>query len=554
MYIILTGILFCLNLLLFPYLLFPQSSFPKKYRAQLTDKNYSPYSINNPSDFLSQRAIDRRSRQGIAIKENDMPVSPAYLDSFNVINIKVMNKSKWFNAITVLINDSNDLNKLMSLSFVKNFQTVSKMKRELPSDYIDSNNNQQLRLKENDTDYGASFNQISMLKGEMLHQSGYKGEGMLIAILDAGFYKVDSLAPFDSIRINNQILDTYDFVDGHKSVFEDNTHGMSVLSTIGGNLTGQLIGTAPKANFILLRSENAGSELIIEEDNWVAAIEYADSSGADVVNSSLGYSTFDDTLMNHSYQDMDGNTTRVTIAADIAAGKGMLIVNSAGNEGSSTWKHITAPSDGDSVLAVGAVDENSNYASFSSTGPSSDGRIKPNVAAQGLAAALSNSNGEITTGSGTSFSSPITAGLATCLWQANPTKTNMQIIAAIEKSAHQFNTPDEYLGYGIPNFELANNILKDKITSGYPDDKIIDLSPVPFHENLVLKFYSKNSQTITIKLHDITGKIVFQGEVKMDANSYNEINIYAFQAIGRGVYLFNVVSKQGNETKKIVKG
>lgn len=541
------------SVFILPAFLFSQSPYPKKYWIQFKDKNNNPFTISNPADYLSSRAINRRSKQSIVIRENDLPITPAYIDSIISTGVKILNKSKWFNAVTVLINDSLQMNQILSLTFVKDYQAVSIIKKKLPDDYVVSGVSIDKTGIISDFEYGQSYNQISMLKGDSLHSRGYDGKNILIAVLDAGFYRVDSIAVFDSLRKNNQIILTYDFVEGNNSVYEDHTHGMNVLSVMGANSSGEIIGTAPKADYLLLRSENANSELLIEEDNWAAAIEFADSMGADVVNSSLGYSTFDDTSMNHTYADMDGNTIRVTIAADIAASKGILVVNSAGNEGSVQWKYIIAPADGDSVLAVGAADFQGNYVNFSSLGPSSDGRIKPNVAAQGLNTTITDASGNITTGSGTSFAAPVIAGLASCLWQANPDKTNMDIIKAIEKSASQYYNPDEKLGYGIPNFKIADDILKGKIINPYESDFLIGLYPVPVYNDLVIAFYSRNSSKLGVSIYDVLGRQLYVDEFNLETNAENKIIIERVKSFDIGVYFIYISSNQISILKKIIK-
>jgi len=337
---------------------------PSKFRIQFTDKDNSPYTISNPSAFLSQEAIDRRNDQGISIKLNDLPVNPVYIDSVKSAGVTLLNRSKWFNSITIDTTGTNDslvLDKIQSFSFVVEVESVGKWKSstiwgELGWDKWEMEKSSTIPIASSliTSDYGQSFNQISMVGGEILHEQGYKGQGMTIAVLDAGFYKVDALGAFDSLWANNQILGTWDFVDGEAEVFENGPHGMWVLSVMAANLPGQLVGTAPEANYWLLRTEAPG-ENIIEEDNWVAAAEFADSAGADIFNTSLGYTTFDDPGQNHTYADMDGNTTRITIGADIAASKGILVVNAAGNQGGTGWKYIAAPADGDSVLAVAVL-------------------------------------------------------------------------------------------------------------------------------------------------------------------------------------------------------
>lgn len=536
---------------------------PGKYWIQFSDKKNSPYSISHPQAFLSQRAIDRRIKQSILINQQDLPVNPSYIDSILNTGAPVINTSKWFNAITIQTDDIEVLNAARSLPFVrevkavKNLKTAKKEELAQPTEKFGwlafsekaacPDANQQA------LNYGLSFNQINMIVGDYLHDKGYKGEGMVIAVLDAGFYNVDTLPAFDSLWANNQILGTRDFVTGDATVFEDHPHGMNVLSIMGGYLEGQLIGTAPKASYWLLRSEDAAAEYITEEDNWVAAAEFADSVGADIINSSLGYTTFNDPSQNHTYTDMDGNTTIVTIGADYAASKGILVVNSAGNSGSSPWNYIGAPADGDSVLAVGAVDDNTAYASFSSKGPSYDGRVKPNVAAQGKATIVASTAGGIQSGSGTSFSSPVMAGMAACLWQAHPSHNNMQIFNAIQQSAHQYSDPDTLLGYGIPNFALASLISSGIDVEKLAEEQMLNAYPNPFNNSIEFIYFSPAKQDITIEIFDVAGRKVYDDIKSLRKNDYCLLKLDGLHTFRQGIYILSVSSTSGRFTQKLIK-
>ena len=319
------------------------------------------------------------------------------------------------------------------------------------------------RLLADALNYGASHGQVHLHQGEFLHNHNFKGEGMQLAVLDAGFFRYQNLPTFDSIRINNQILNVYDFVANEVSVNEDDSHGMNCLSTIAANLPGTFVGTAPKAIFCLYRTEDVASETRIEEHNLAAGYERADSIGVDVCSVSLGYTTFDIPSQNYTYADMNGNTTMSAIASDIAAKKGMLPVIAAGNEGTSPWRFISTPADADSVMTVGAVDTLGNVGNFSSYGPSSNGRVKPNVAATGVRAIVASpSTGLPVLSNGTSFAAPNIAGLTTCLWQAFPEYNNMAILDAMQRAANKFTTPNDRVGYGIPDMKKAFVILLKK--------------------------------------------------------------------------------------------
>lgn len=442
-----------------------------KFLVEFTDKTGTPYSIYNPSGFLSERAIERRLRYSIPVMNSDIPVNPAYIDSLKMPGVTVIYTSRWLNSAVISTSDSMNADRSEQFPFVKSVKYIGRD--------ITSGNGKRKALNDKFgttvLDYGLAATQIKIHHGDDYHSEGYLGQDMVIAILDAGFYNVDSLRAFDSLRINGQILGTKNFVKPGNNVYLEHTHGMSVLSIMGGNLPGELIGTAPAASYWLLRTEDPESEQRIEEINWIAAAEFADSVGADIINSSLGYSEFDDTLQNYSYEDMDGNSTFVTRGADMAASRGILVVVSAGNSGNKPWVHITAPADGDSVLAVGAVDQSGVYAPFSSQGPSFDGRTKPDVVAVGMGTFVQSANGAVIPGAGTSFSAPVMSGLSACLWQKFRSLSNYEIIKALQQSSSLNPYPDNFIGWGIPNIPLAGYV----ITGNEPILQTEDISIIP---------------------------------------------------------------------------
>jgi subtilisin family serine protease len=461
------------------------------YWVQFSDKTGTPFLIDHPEQFLSQRAIDRRIRQHIEIDESDLPVSPVYLDSLRSLGFNVLHSSKWLNGATIFIPDTIPSNKLADQAFISSFQFTKPASK-----------NKSVRIKFNETenqediplsDYGNASNQLVQLNGQYLHNLGYRGKGIQVAVLDAGFYHADQIAAFDILRNTNRILDIRDFVNPQDNFYEQYYHGMSVLSCMGGNLPGQFIGTAPDASYHLFRTEDVNSEYLIEEDNWVAGAELADSLGADIINSSLGYSEFDDSLMNHTYADLDGKTTRVTRGANMAFQKGILVFSSAGNEGGNSWRRIVSPSDGENVIGVAAVDNLGDRAFFSSQGPAYGGVIKPNVAAQGLSTYLVTSKEVFGYASGTSFSSPVLAGMAACLMQANPWTNVKQIKTAIEQSASQYISPDSLLGYGIPDFEKADKYLKINNVKLLKTESSFAVSPNPFYSELYIRNQNPSS-------------------------------------------------------------
>ncbi len=524
---------------------------PDRYRVSFTDKLHSYYTVENPAEFLSQKALERRQRQGIPVVYNDLPVSQIYIDSLKSAGASVIHTSKWLNAATIGVSDSLALNKIAGFSFVKKNEALQiPLKKgflitKMPSGTKES-------FSPSTIEYGASWLQTAVHNGQYLHQHGYTGKGITIAVLDAGFSGVDQLPVFANLRENSRILGTRSFVTPGESVFGQSTHGMSVLSVIGGFLPGEITGSAPDASFWLIRSENTFSEYLIEEDNWIAAAEFADSAGADIINTSLGYSEFDNILQNHDYADMDGNTTRISKAADIAASKGMLVVVSAGNEGNSAWKYITAPGDADSVLTVGAVDPYMDVAYFSSRGPSSDNQVKPEVMAIGKGIYIARPDETIRPGNGTSYSAPLITGLAACLWQANREASAMEIREAICKSADRFNQPDDDYGYGIPDFNLANVLLQMKQVDS-PVDKAVTVFPNPFNSLLYVVFRYGTNQPVDISLYDISGKEMMHSLYpKVNGRNYVKLED-EFSGLPRGAYIIRIRSGELSENGKLFK-
>lgn len=440
-------------------------SYPK-YVVVFKDKNNSPYKLNRPKAYLSQRAIHRRKKYDIAIDSSDLPVNPSYISLVLAQGqVTFLSASKWLNQVLIYTTSTATVNAIKNLPFVLAVNPVGpastsfKSEKNKFNEKIEKLNSASLK-KENITtnhyDYGSSYNQIHIHNGEILHNKGFTGKGMIISIIDAGFYHYKTTKAFDSARAHNQFLGEKDFVDFDNSVNEDYDHGELCLSTIASNVPGVMVGTAPDASFWLLRSENVNSEYPIEEHNWAVAAEFADSAGTDLISSSLGYMQFDDPQFDHTYNDFYKNTTMISRAATFAAKKGIIVTNSAGNEGSNSWKYILFPADDDSVCSVAATDVNGNIAGFSSYGY--PGKIKPNIASVGSGTILYASYG-LTSGSGTSFSNPNINGLIACLWQAFPEFNNMTILQAVYRSSDRFKTPDNRYGYGIPNMQKAYNLL-----------------------------------------------------------------------------------------------
>jgi serine protease AprX len=525
-------------------------TYPNRYWIQFTDKDNNPYSLDRPEEFLSEGAIQRRVKQNISLSINDLPITPAYVDSLKALGVPVYNMSKWFNAITTNNISPELLEKIYDFPFVvkPSGQESQQIKRGIK-------NNTAVVISELDsweTFYGYPESQIKIHNGHFLHQQGFTGRGIQIAIIDAGFLGVDVVPGFLHLWDEGRILGIRDFVDRNSNIYRENVHGMHVLSIIAGYMPYQFVGTAPDASFWLLRSEDVDSEFLIEEDNWISAAEFADSAGADIISVSLGYSIFDDSTQNHTYEDMDGNSTRISIAADIAASKGMLVVSSAGNQGNKPWKYITAPADADSVLAIGAVDTLGNIASFSSVGPSFDGGIKPNVCAIGQGTYILRQNGLIGSGGGTSLSAPVISGLAACLWQANPEATNMEIFSVIQESSSRFTNPDTIYGYGIPDFNLADIIYKTRNNNISEEFYSLNIFPNPFNESINIIFYSSFEKNVTVTIHDATGRIIKEEKHYVN-DSYNELVIDDLSDLSSGLYFLTIKSENSFVTSKLIK-
>lgn len=423
--------------------------------VEFTDKNETPYSIFRPQEFLSAKALERREIQGIEIDESDLPINPQYISKVLEMGVNLHAKSKWLNAIAIHTTDKDLLEKIAKLPFVKSVKALGKFRKPGVEEY--KGDRPKVNLAKHETSYyGQGENQVTMLGGDVLHSFGYTGKDVHVAIFDGGFSNVYRMPVFDSILKNNRLLGTHDFVEGDDFVYESSSHGTDVLSCMGAKTPYLLVGTSPDASFYLFKTEDVQGEFRIEEFNWVAGMEYSDSIGVEVVNSSLGYTGFNDTTMSYKYYQLDGKTAICSRGAEIGASKGIIIVNSAGNEGDGKWHYIGTPADSRGVLSIAAVRADGVRANFSSWGPTPDGRIKPDVAAQGRNAVVaSKTQYEVTKTNGTSFSSPIMAGMVASLKQAFPNKTSEEIKQAIRMSGHISTAPDSSLGYGIPNFFFA---------------------------------------------------------------------------------------------------
>ena len=513
------------------------------------DKPKAALFMANPLTMLSQRALDRRARQSILIDEQDVPIDETYLNEIkNIEEITILAKSKWLNAVhiqgtTAVINDV-----FSNFSFIKRVEYANTNLSDLQQKTtVTLTNNHQQKFQGTTTDfnYGETTNQVEMLQVDFLHREGFTGEGMQIAIIDAGFPNVNTLAPFARLRAHNQILGGYNFADRNTDFYTRNSHGTHVLSTIGGYIENEFVGTAPDAKFYLFISEISETETVLEETLWIEAAERADSLGVDLINTSLEYTTFDNSDHNHSYADMDGETTIISRGAEIGASRGIIMVNAAGNSGTRSWKYLGAPSDAPAVFSVGAVTASRNIASFSSFGPTSDNRIKPDVLAQGEATSILNyATGNVTTSNGTSFSSPIMAGAMACFWQAFPTKKSSEIMDLIRESADRFTNPTAQEGYGIPNFERAySSVLSVEKT---PKELFISIAPNPANNSFKIQSDLCNDEECQLQIYTLLGVRVVDKTIV----SSEDIDI---SSLKKGIYLIKISNQNQHKNSKLIK-
>lgn len=521
--------------------------------VQFKDKKNSPFSVFKAQEFLSPRALERRQRYGLMIDETDLPVNPLYINTILKQGFELHSQSKWLNGIAIKRPKAIEpLSSLLALEFVqaveaigysRNVQTATDSMG--PRDYRKS-------YKQKKSFYGNGKNQIQMLNGHYIHQMGYTGKGMHIAILDGGFSDMRRCPVFDSLWANEQILGTHDFVEGDDFVFESSSHGRNVASCMASKLPGVLVGTAPDASYYLFKTEDVKGELRIEEYNWVAAIEEADRLGVDLVNSSLGYYDFDDDQMDYSYQDLDGQTSAISLAAKMAANKGMLLVSSAGNEGSGTWKKITVPADVDNIMTVGAVSRDGYHARFSSYGIGDKSYIKPNLMARGVLAVVGAVKSyESSYSNGTSFSAPILAGMTASFWQAFPDLSNAEIIQTLENYADNYNRPDTAYGYGIPDFYASSKALNTAIIE---INNSIHFYRVPVAAGQAPFFVFKNKveKPLKLNLETAQGTQLWTNTAATANEAYQKLHIVQipiWNDLSAGVYFLNI--RMDGRDKKI---
>ena len=422
-----------------------------KYRVSLKDKVGTAYSVDKPQEFLSERALERRNRQQLSVDETDLPVSQVYVDELKGMGAKLVTSSRWNNTVVLEVSDTLLMDEVAKKSFVKGVKKVWTQPDSIPLRNKKRGKEVTNDVKESGHYYGKAFRQINIHGGDSLHAAGFTGKGMHVAVIDAGFYNADKIKFFKKM----DLLGTRDFVNPNSDIYAENSHGMKVLSCMAANIKDAFVGTAPEASYWLLRSEDQDTEQPIEEDYWAAAIEFADSVGVDVVNTSLGYYEFDEGYGGYRYRDLDGHYSLMSHSASVAADKGIVVVCSAGNSGRSAWKKVTPPGDSENVITVGALTKELKNAEFSSIGDTSDGRVKPDVMAIGVNSVVSGNDGTVSKANGTSFASPTMCGVVACFWQACPWLTAKEVIKAVQQAGDRVDYPDNIYGYGVPNLWKA---------------------------------------------------------------------------------------------------
>jgi len=512
------------------------------YRIYLSDKGGANQEIIPVSELLSERAIERRYKNGIATDINDTRIHQPYIDSLQSMGLRVHCRSKWLNTVTVASTTQLDEQIIESIGFIDSILFVRP-----PLSTKTMRESVKLMIEEELTLAPPYYWQLQLSRGNFLHDMGMRGKSVLIAVLDGGYADADNIESLTMLINEGRVRYTYDFVLGNEYVFNYSSHGTAVLSILAADLPGSLTGSAPEASYLLLRTEDGFSEYLIEEDLWVAGAEFADSAGADIITSSLGYSRFDDSTMNYTYSHLDGNSTFVSRGAEMASGRGIIVVNSAGNARDDPWIYVTSPADSEGVIAAGAVDGYGKISEFSSAGPTSDGRIKPDIVALGVDVSYQTKPGVIKTGNGTSFACPIISGLTACLMQSVPDANIYDIKKALKLGADRYINPDTLYGFGLANFHNAFVFLNEQLMT---DEHLITFYPNPTSKSLLFRtndFINK----LDIKIYSVNGTLVYASQIFNISESI--IRVSGFEQLAAGTYIIWASAGQNSWWEKIVK-
>lgn len=503
------------------------------YIIYLKDKNGTTGTIASPAAYLSNKSIEKRQRYSIRIDSTDLPVSQSYLDQISAFGCEVVYTSKWLNAVHIKAT-SAQYTSVLTLPFVQSSSSAFR---------ISTKQNTQSLKSVSQTNYAAQYEDV--LGITQMHQSGIKGKDILIAITDAGFPGVDTLTPFKHLWNNNQILYVFDVASNNANVFDDHNHGTNVLSILAAQ-SNNYLGVAPEANYMLLRTEVAETESKLEEYNWVRAAEIADSCGADIISVSLGYTTFDNASENYTYSDMDGATSIIAQAANMAYDKGIMVVCSAGNNGLDPWKYIATPADAANVLTVGAVDYTNNKTGFSSVGPTADGRMKPNLCAPGVGIYSYNSDGNFQSSEGTSFSAPMISGFVAGMMQAFPNLSLDEIKSMLYQSCDAYSNPGNLKGFGVPSFPKA-----DIYAQIFSKKAPLILAPNPYQMGMLTLKLPEGNTSCFLNVLDNQGRILFEKSYYADQQLIHLEN--DFQNLNPGFYFVTIESNYGREIIKWIK-
>ncbi|MCK5137912.1 MAG: S8 family serine peptidase [Bacteroidales bacterium] len=516
------------------------------YWVYFTDKNGNGYEIDHPEAFLSQRSVNRRAWQELAIDRRDLPVTQAYVEELEVMGVEVKHISRWLNGIAMINADQQLFEQVLAKPFVDTVAWEPDMNDLYFPPAPNGNRFEPPLITPPGYDYGVATEQILMMDMDFLHDKGYTGKGVWIAVLDAGFRNVDSLPSFEAMINEGRLLGTRNFVNDIPIFRQNSIHGMYVLSTMGAEWNGNMIGTAPHASYFLCMTENPDQETRIEEVAWIEAAEYIDSLGFDVINTSLGYSDFDSTDFDYTYRDMDGKTTYISRAASLTAAKGIIACNSAGNSGDKSWFYITAPADADNTLAVGAVDSTNVIGNFSSRGPSFDARIKPDVVAMGVATCLQSVYGGLARGGGTSFASPLVAGSVASLWQAYPETPAKELIHMIRQSGDSNKNPDSTYGFGLPSFAKVYWSITGVPAQFIPGQ--MEIYPNPARQHIMIRLPEENmTGSYDLRFLDMSGRILHSQQVSIPGE------VYLPDVLMSGLYIVEVKTPRGVYHSRLIK-
>lgn len=510
-----------------------------RYIVFFKDKTSTPFAVNEPQKFLSLKSIERRNTQQIPIVEEDLPVNPAYVVGVKGLGVKTFFTSRWLNCLLVEASVSS-INSIQSLPYVSKVELVA------PGVKLTGGRTKRWKNKSETSEESATNSQLGQLGLEEMQQAGYRGENQTIAVFDSGFPGVNVTAPFQDLFQSGRIKATYNFVANNANVYQYDDHGTEVLSVMAAQTQG-FTGGAYKADFMLFITEDFTSEYRIEEFNWLFAAERADSAGVNIINASVGYNLFDDAAMNYTSADINGKTAIVTQAALKAISKGIVVLCSAGNEGSNSWQFVTPPADAAGILAVGSITTQFLKSSFSSVGPSADGRVKPDVVALGSSTAVIKANGSIGSNSGTSFASPLVASLVAGVWQAYPSLTAKDIYEAVIRSANQYATPDNQKGYGVPHFDAVRNYLESNDLEEW-----ITLHPNPItSDSITITLKDPQGELLNVIVYDVQGRILT--ESRLAITWQNNPFSYALSGLSSGTYFIKVKSEAESKVVRVVK-